>query len=114
MNKLKFELQQKDDELKVIKDKASEFVGRINQLVEEQDQKVDGSLLGNLLLKYFQSPDDKRADIMKVIGGLLGWSTTQILELGTGAPPSGISSWISNLWSYGAGTPKQRDSVSTS
>ena len=39
------------------------------------------SLIRNLLEKYFQAPEDKRADIVKVIGGLLGMPHDQTRQV---------------------------------
>ena len=47
INKLNLELQQKDNELKVFKERANELVSRINQLESERDkilQSVDQKL----------------------------------------------------------------------
>ena len=38
-------------------------------------------MIRNLLEKYFQAPEDNRADIVKVIGGLLGMSHDQIRQV---------------------------------
>lgn len=85
INKLNLELTQKENELKVCKEKMGELVGHLHTLEEERkkiveaaDHKLDKSLLRNLFMKYFQAPNDKRGDILHVIGGLLGWTPQEI------------------------------------
>lgn len=112
ISKINLELQQKENELKVSKERMNELLAALkerdlqcNKMMEASDNKMDKSLIRNLLLKYFQAPEDKRSDIVQVIGGLLGLSHEEIQSIGTGAVPSKVGGWISNVWGYA--TPKK-------
>ncbi|XP_066923570.1 putative leucine-rich repeat-containing protein DDB_G0290503 [Clytia hemisphaerica] len=113
--KLNLELEQKDRELQASNEKAVELSTSLqerdlqyNKILQASDGKMEKSLIRNLLEKYFQAPEDKRGDIVKVIGGLLGMSHDQIKQIGTGAAPSKVGGWISNVWGYAA-TPSKKE-----
>jgi len=107
--KLSTDVQQKEEQMKMYKEKVAtlskllqEREQQVRRFVEASDTKLDRALMKNLLSSYFQSPESKRADIIKVIGGLLGLSMEDIRKIGTGAPPK-VNGWLTNV--FGAPEP---------
>jgi len=115
ISKLRLELNQKDHELTLSKEKLHELTSSLqehqlkwNEMVESSDSKLDKSLIRNLLLRYFQSADDKRADIVQVMGNLIGFTPQEIHEIGNGAAATKVGGWIS--WGFGS-TPSKPSKV---
>ncbi|XP_078351275.1 uncharacterized protein LOC144636014 isoform X2 [Oculina patagonica] len=96
--KHKEEVIRLEDELRVSEE-------RIKSLNSMSDSKVEKSLVKNMLMGYFNTPESKRADVMHVIGGLLGFTHEELDKVGTGSSaPKG--SWISSIMPFGHGAPK--------
>lgn len=96
--KTKEEVIRLEEELRVAQE-------RISSLSSLSDSKVEKSLLKNMLMGYFNTPENKRMDVLRVIGGLLGFTHEELDKVGTGSsPPTG--SWISNLIPFGPIAPK--------
>ncbi|KAJ7373403.1 Thyroid receptor-interacting protein 11 [Desmophyllum pertusum] len=92
------EVTRLEDELRVSQE-------RINNLNSMSDSKVEKFLVKNMLMGYFNTPENKRVDVVRVIGGVLGFSHEELDKVGTGSSaPKG--SWISNLIPFGHGAPK--------
>lgn len=86
---------------------------RIKNLNSLSDSKVEKSLVKNMLMGYFNTPENKRADVVRVIGGLLGFTHEELDKVGTGSSaPKG--SWISTLIPFGHGAPKTPTRVTAS
>ena len=58
----------------------------------------------NLLLGYFHTPENKRPEVVRVLGNLIGFSQDEINQVGSGAPPV-TRTWVSTLNPFG-GAPK--------
>lgn len=106
------QLKAKDEELLHSKEEVTRLEEelrvaheRINSLNSLSDGKVEKSLVKNMLMGYFNTPENKRMDVVRVIGGLLGFTHEELDKVGTGSsPPTG--SWISNLIPFGPSAPK--------
>ena len=61
-------------------------------------------LMKNLLLGYFHTPENKRPEVVRVLGNLIGFSQDEISQVGSGAPPV-ARTWVSTLNPFG-GAPK--------
>uniref|UniRef100_T2MDB5 Thyroid receptor-interacting protein 11 n=1 Tax=Hydra vulgaris TaxID=6087 RepID=T2MDB5_HYDVU len=110
ISKLNIELNHKEQELVNKQNKINELTLALEQRNSQyksiqvaSDGKIDKFLIANLLLRYFQSPNDKRSDILQVVGGLLGWTHHDIKHIGDGSAPN--KGWIPSVWGFS--TPKK-------
>lgn len=96
--KHKHEVARLDEELRVSQE-------RIKSLNSLSDSKVEKSLVKNMLMSYFNTPEKKRAEVVRVLGALLGFTHEELDKVGTGSSaPKG--SWISSLNPFGLSAPK--------
>lgn len=96
--KHKEEVARLDEELRVSQE-------RINSLNSLSNNKVEKSLVKNMLLSYFNTPENKRAEVVRVVGALLGFTHEELEKVGTGSSaPKG--SWISTIIPFGHSAPK--------
>ncbi|XP_048586142.1 thyroid receptor-interacting protein 11-like isoform X2 [Nematostella vectensis] len=105
---LKQEVAHKNDEIDNYKAQVAKLEEdlqvchvRIRDITTSNDNKVDKPLLKNLLIGYFHTPEAKRADVIHVIGGLLGFTVGEMKEIGSGSQPPSQGGWISSLLPFG-------------
>uniref|UniRef100_A0A8C2WNN2 Thyroid hormone receptor interactor 11 n=1 Tax=Cyclopterus lumpus TaxID=8103 RepID=A0A8C2WNN2_CYCLU len=72
---------------------------KLMNLLNSTEGKIDKVLMRNLFLGYFHTPKTKRADVLRLMGSVLGLSREDMLgEDG----PHGVTGWMSN-WLGGRG-----------
>ncbi|KAK3749493.1 hypothetical protein QZH41_013466 [Actinostola sp. cb2023] len=112
LNRLKQEIATRDEEILQHKTTVSKLEDDlrvshnvIKDMNNSNDNKVDKTLLRNLLNGYFNTPEGKRADVLHVVGGLLGFSQEELTKIGTGSSAPSQGGWISSFLPFG-GTPR--------
>uniref|UniRef100_A0A669DBW7 Thyroid hormone receptor interactor 11 n=1 Tax=Oreochromis niloticus TaxID=8128 RepID=A0A669DBW7_ORENI len=73
---------------------------KLMNLLNSTEGKIDKVLMRNLFLGYFHSPKTKRADVLRLMGSVLGLNREDMLEEDRG---HGVTGWVSSwLGSRGA------------
>eukprot|EP00794_Sanderia_malayensis_P020327 gene20327-22326_t len=103
------QVKAKDDQIELLQTQVANLENDahaksevINKLKSSSEGKIEKPLMKNLLIGYFHTPESKRADVIRVIGNLVGFSHDEIAEVGNGAPPS-QRTWVSSLIPFGGG-----------
>ncbi|XP_065056179.1 thyroid receptor-interacting protein 11-like isoform X1 [Rhopilema esculentum] len=73
----------------------------IKQLKDSTEGKIEKPLMKNLLMGYFHTPENKRPEVVRILGNLIGFSQDEINEVGSGAPPV-QRTWVSSFMPFTA------------
>ncbi|XP_034418796.1 thyroid receptor-interacting protein 11 isoform X2 [Cyclopterus lumpus] len=75
---------------------------KLMNLLNSTEGKIDKVLMRNLFLGYFHTPKTKRADVLRLMGSVLGLSREDVDKMLGEDGPHGVTGWMSN-WLGGRG-----------
>ncbi|XP_054470032.1 thyroid receptor-interacting protein 11 [Anoplopoma fimbria] len=89
------------DELKkqveVRQEMLEEAQRKLMTLLNSTEGKIDKVLMRNLFLGYFHTPKTKRADVLRLMGSVLGLSREDVDKMLEEDGRHGVTGWMSNL-----------------
>uniref|UniRef100_A0A673H3Z4 Thyroid receptor-interacting protein 11-like n=1 Tax=Sinocyclocheilus rhinocerous TaxID=307959 RepID=A0A673H3Z4_9TELE len=68
---------------------------KLMNLLNSTEGKVDKVLMKNLYLGYFHTPRNKRSEVMRLMGNVLGLDRDEVAELLQEEGKSGMTGWVS-------------------
>uniref|UniRef100_H3DG71 Thyroid hormone receptor interactor 11 n=1 Tax=Tetraodon nigroviridis TaxID=99883 RepID=H3DG71_TETNG len=75
---------------------------KLMNLLSSTEGKIDKVLMRNLFLGYFHTPKNKRGDVLKLMGGVLGLNREDIDKMLEEDGRHGVTGWVSS-WLGGRG-----------
>ncbi|XP_005934088.1 thyroid receptor-interacting protein 11 [Haplochromis burtoni] len=75
---------------------------KLMNLLNSTEGKIDKVLMHNLFLGYFHTPKTKRADVLKLMGSVLGLNREDVEKMMEEDRGHGVTGWVSN-WLGGRG-----------
>ncbi|XP_068607857.1 thyroid receptor-interacting protein 11 [Brachionichthys hirsutus] len=75
---------------------------KLMNLLHSTEGKIDKVLMRNLFLGYFHTPKTKRADVLRLMGGILGLSREEVDKMLEEGGRQGVTGWVSS-WLGGRG-----------
>ncbi|XP_065152505.1 thyroid receptor-interacting protein 11 [Paramisgurnus dabryanus] len=69
---------------------------KLMNLLNTTEGKVDKVLMKNLYLGYFHTPQNKRPEVMRLMGNVLGLDRDEVNELLQQEGKSGVTGWVSS------------------
>uniref|UniRef100_A0A8D3DF26 Thyroid hormone receptor interactor 11 n=1 Tax=Scophthalmus maximus TaxID=52904 RepID=A0A8D3DF26_SCOMX len=93
------QLEELTKQVDVRQEMLEEAQRKVMSLLNSTEGKIDKVLMRNLFLGYFHSPKTKRADVLRLMGNVLGLSREDMLE---GDGRHGVTGWVSS-WLGGRG-----------
>uniref|UniRef100_A0A674PNM8 Thyroid hormone receptor interactor 11 n=1 Tax=Takifugu rubripes TaxID=31033 RepID=A0A674PNM8_TAKRU len=108
-SRLTDQLDLKDEQIEVLKNQVDmrqemleEAQRKLMNLLNSTEGKIDKVLMRNLFLGYFHTPKNKRGDVLKLMGGVLGLNREDIDKMLEEDGRHGVTGWVSS-WLGGRG-----------
>ncbi|KAK5857955.1 hypothetical protein PBY51_011163 [Eleginops maclovinus] len=105
-------------QVEVRQEMLEEVQQKLMSLLNSTEGKIDKVLMRNLFLGYFHTPKTKRADVLRLMGSVLGLSREDVDKMLEEDGRQGVTGWVSN-WLGGKGaqsvpnTPQRPTSAQT-
>lgn len=91
------EIEDLKKQVDVRQDMLEEAQTKLMNLLNSTEGKVDKVLMKNLYLGYFHTPRNKRSEVMRLMGNVLGLDRDEVSELLQEEGKSGVTGWVSSL-----------------
>uniref|UniRef100_A0A3Q2U2J6 Thyroid hormone receptor interactor 11 n=1 Tax=Fundulus heteroclitus TaxID=8078 RepID=A0A3Q2U2J6_FUNHE len=108
-SRLTDQIDQKEEQIEELKKQVDvrqemleEAQKKLMQLLNSTEGKIDKVLMRNLFLGYFHTPKPKRADVLRLMGSVLGLSREQVDQMLEDDGRHGVTGWVSS-WLGGRG-----------
>ncbi|XP_059421982.1 thyroid receptor-interacting protein 11-like [Carassius carassius] len=102
-SRLTDQLDLKDEEIEDLKKQVDvrqemleEAQRKLMNLLNSTEGKVDKVLMKNLYLGYFHTPRNKRSEVLRLMGNVLGLDRDEVSELLQEEGKSGVTGWVSS------------------
>uniref|UniRef100_A0A673LE73 Thyroid receptor-interacting protein 11-like n=1 Tax=Sinocyclocheilus rhinocerous TaxID=307959 RepID=A0A673LE73_9TELE len=102
-SRLTDQLDLKEEEIEDLKKLADvrqemleEAQRKLMNLLNSTEGKVDKVLMKNLYLGYFHTPQNKRSEVLRLMGNVLGLDRDEVSELLQEGGKSGVTGWVSS------------------
>lgn len=108
-SRLTDQLDLKEDQIEELKKQVDvrqemleEAQKKLMHLLNSTEGKIDKVLMRNLFLGYFHTPKTKRADVLRLMGSVLGLSREEVDKMLEEDAQHGVTGWVSS-WLGGRG-----------
>ncbi|XP_014872307.1 thyroid receptor-interacting protein 11 [Poecilia latipinna] len=108
-SRLTDQIDQKEEQIEELKKQVDvrqemleEAQKKLMNLLNSTEGKIDKVLMRNLFLGYFHTPKTKRADVLRLMGSVLGLSREQVDQMLEDDAHHGVGGWVSS-WLGGRG-----------
>uniref|UniRef100_A0A3B5L5A5 Thyroid hormone receptor interactor 11 n=1 Tax=Xiphophorus couchianus TaxID=32473 RepID=A0A3B5L5A5_9TELE len=108
-SRLTDQIDQKEEQIEELKKQVNvrqemleEAQKKLMNLLNSTEGKIDKVLMRNLFLGYFHTPKTKRADVLRLMGSVLGLSREQVDQMLEDDARHGVGGWVSS-WLGGRG-----------
>ncbi|XP_043998174.1 thyroid receptor-interacting protein 11 [Gambusia affinis] len=108
-SRLTDQIDQKEEQIEVLKKQVDvrqemleEAQKKLVNLLNSTEGKIDKVLMRNLFLGYFHTPKTKRADVLRLMGSVLGLNREQVDQILEDDARHGVGGWVSS-WLGGRG-----------
>ncbi|XP_054913154.1 thyroid receptor-interacting protein 11 isoform X2 [Poeciliopsis prolifica] len=108
-SRLTDQIDQKEEQIEELKKQVDvrqemleEAQKKLMNLLNSTEGKIDKVLMRNLFLGYFHTPKTKRADVLRLMGSVLGLSREQVDQMLEDDARHGVGGWVSS-WLGGRG-----------
>ncbi|XP_014824311.1 PREDICTED: thyroid receptor-interacting protein 11 [Poecilia mexicana] len=108
-SRLTDQIDQKEEQIEELKKQVDvrqemleEAQKKLMNLLNSTEGKIDKVLMRNLFLGYFHTPKTKRADVLRLMGSVLGLSREQVDQMLEDDSHHGVGGWVSS-WLGGRG-----------
>uniref|UniRef100_A0A8C6TTE1 Thyroid hormone receptor interactor 11 n=1 Tax=Neogobius melanostomus TaxID=47308 RepID=A0A8C6TTE1_9GOBI len=96
------QLEEMKKQVDIRQEMLEEAQRKLMNLLNSTEGKIDKVLMRNLFLGYFHTPKSKRADVLRLMGSVLGLSREDIDRMLEDDSRHGVSGWMSS-WLAGRG-----------
>ncbi|XP_070698253.1 thyroid receptor-interacting protein 11 [Pempheris klunzingeri] len=96
------QLEELKKQVDVRQEMLEEAQRKLMNLLNSTEGKIDKVLMRNLFLGYFHTPKTKRADVLRLMGSVLGLSREDVDLMLEGDGRHGVTAWMSS-WLGGRG-----------
>uniref|UniRef100_A0A667YJB4 Thyroid hormone receptor interactor 11 n=1 Tax=Myripristis murdjan TaxID=586833 RepID=A0A667YJB4_9TELE len=96
------QLEELKTQVDVRQEMLEEAQNKLMNLLNSTEGKVDKVLMRNLFMGYFHTPKNKRAEVVKLMGGVLGLTQDDIERMLEEDGRHGVTGWVSS-WLGGRG-----------
>ncbi|XP_010749725.3 thyroid receptor-interacting protein 11 [Larimichthys crocea] len=96
------QLEELKKQVDVRQEMLEEAQKKLMNLLNSTEGKIDKVLMHNLFLGYFHTPKTKRADVLRLMGSVLGLSREDVDKMLDEDNRHGVSGWVSS-WLGGRG-----------
>ncbi|XP_042356027.1 thyroid receptor-interacting protein 11 [Plectropomus leopardus] len=96
------QLEELKKQVDVRQEMLEEAQRKLMNLLNSTEGKIDKVLMRNLFLGYFHTPKTKRADVLRLMGSVLGLTREDIDKMLEEDGRHGVTGWVSN-WLGGRG-----------
>ncbi|XP_059209076.1 thyroid receptor-interacting protein 11 [Centropristis striata] len=96
------QLEELKKQVDVRQEMLEEAQKKLMNLLNSTEGKIDKVLMRNLFLGYFHTPKTKRADVLRLMGSVLGLSREDVDKMLEEDARGGVTGWMSN-WLGGRG-----------
>uniref|UniRef100_A0AAQ4P3S6 Thyroid hormone receptor interactor 11 n=1 Tax=Gasterosteus aculeatus aculeatus TaxID=481459 RepID=A0AAQ4P3S6_GASAC len=90
------------NQVEIRQEMLEEAQRKLMNLLNSTEGKIDKVLMRNLFLGYFHTPKTKRADVLRLMGSVLGLSREDVDKMLGEDGGHGVTGWVSN-WLGGRG-----------
>ncbi|KAM4540897.1 thyroid receptor-interacting protein 11 [Fundulus diaphanus] len=108
-SRLTDQIDQKEEQIEELKKQVDvrqemleEAQKKLMHLLNSTEGKIDKVLMRNLFLGYFHTPKTKRADVLRLMGSVLGLNREQVDQMLEDDGRHGVTGWVSS-WLGGRG-----------
>ncbi|KAM4724482.1 thyroid receptor-interacting protein 11 isoform 2-T2 [Anableps anableps] len=108
-SRLTDQIDQKEEQIEELKKQVDvrqemleEAQKKLMNLLNSTEGKIDKVLMRNLFLGYFHTPKTKRADVLRLMGSVLGLNREQVDQMLEDDARHGVTGWVSS-WLGGRG-----------
>lgn len=96
------QLEEMKKQMDVRQEMLEEAQRKLMNLLNSTEGKIDKVLMRNLFLGYFHTPKSKRADVLRLMGSVLGLSREDVDKMLEEDSRHGVTGWVSS-WLGGRG-----------
>uniref|UniRef100_UPI0037E9485C thyroid receptor-interacting protein 11 n=1 Tax=Semicossyphus pulcher TaxID=241346 RepID=UPI0037E9485C len=96
------QIEELKKQVEVRQEMLEEAQRKLMNLLNSTEGKIDKVLMRNLFLGYFQTPKTKRADVLRLMGSVLGLSREDVDRMLEDDGRHGVTGWVSS-WLGGRG-----------
>uniref|UniRef100_A0A8C9WX55 Thyroid hormone receptor interactor 11 n=1 Tax=Sander lucioperca TaxID=283035 RepID=A0A8C9WX55_SANLU len=96
------QIEELKKQVEVRQEMLEEAQRKLMNLLNSTEGKIDKVLMRNLFLGYFHTPKTKRADVLRLMGSVLGLSREDVDKMLEEDGRHGVTGWMSN-WLGGRG-----------
>ncbi|XP_047202138.1 thyroid receptor-interacting protein 11 [Girardinichthys multiradiatus] len=103
-SRLTDQIDQKEEQIEELKKQVDvrqemleEAQKKLMNLLNSTEGKIDKVLMRNLFLGYFHTPKTKRADVLRLMGSVLGLNREQVDQMLEDDGRHGVTGWVSSL-----------------
>ncbi|KAM6913211.1 thyroid receptor-interacting protein 11 isoform 2-T2 [Xenentodon cancila] len=96
------QIEELKKQVNVRQEMLEEAQRKLMNLLNSTEGKIDKVLMRNLFLGYFHTPKTKRADVLRLMGSVLGLSRDDVDKMLEEDGRHGVTGWVSN-WLGGRG-----------
>uniref|UniRef100_A0A8C1K9R5 Thyroid hormone receptor interactor 11 n=1 Tax=Cyprinus carpio TaxID=7962 RepID=A0A8C1K9R5_CYPCA len=90
------EIEDLKKQVDVRQEMLEEAQRKLMNLLNSTEGKVDKVLMKNLYLGYFHTPRNKRSEVLRLMGNVLGLDRDEVSELLQEEGKSGVTGWVSS------------------
>uniref|UniRef100_A0A672PC21 Thyroid receptor-interacting protein 11-like n=1 Tax=Sinocyclocheilus grahami TaxID=75366 RepID=A0A672PC21_SINGR len=90
------EIEDLKKQVDVRQEMLEEAQRKLMNLLNSTEGKVDKVLMKNLYLGYFHTPQNKRSEVLRLMGNVLGLDRDEVSELLQEGGKSGVTGWVSS------------------
>lgn len=108
-SRLTDQIDQKEEQIEELKKQVEvrqemleEAQKKLMNLLNSTEGKIDKVLMCNLFLGYFHTPKKKRADVLRLMGSVLGLNREEVDQMLEDEGRHGVTGWVSS-WLGGRG-----------
>lgn len=96
------QLEEMKKQVDIRQEMLEEAQRKLMNLLNSTEGKIDKVLMRNLFLGYFHTPKSKRADVLRLMGSVLGLTREDVDKMLEDDSRHGVSGWVSS-WLGGRG-----------
>ncbi|CAL9686864.1 unnamed protein product [Knipowitschia caucasica] len=96
------QLEEAKKQVDIRQEMLEEAQKKLMNLLNSTEGKIDKVLMRNLFMGYFHTPKSKRADVLRLMGNVLGLSREDVDKMLEGDGRHGVTGWVSS-WLGGRG-----------
>lgn len=89
------QLEELKKQVEVRQEMLDEAQKKLTNLLNSTEGKVDKVLMKNLFLGYFHTPRNKRAEVLRLMGSVLGLEQDEVEQMLNDEGKKGVTGWVS-------------------